>query len=137
MRVVQILLISLVSMQLIACGPVQEKTEVQKEQIASNVSATEFYQIYTEKGGQMLDVRTAGELESGYIPDAIHMDFYSNSFDEKLSELDKSKPVFVYCAAGGRSGKAMKKMADMGFVEVYNLSGGFPTWEAAGFEVQK
>ena len=137
MRVLQILLISLVSVQLMACGPVEGNKDAQSEGIAQNVSATEFHQLFTEKGGQMLDVRTAGELESGYIPNAIHMDFYSNTFNEKLEGLDKSKPVFVYCAAGGRSGKAMRKMSNMGFTEVYNLSGGFPTWEAAGYEVQK
>ena len=137
MRTLQILLISLTSMQLLACGPRTENQDAQQGRIAQNVGAEEFYKLYMEKGGQMLDVRTEGELESGYIPNAIHIDFYSNSFEEKLKGLDKSKPVFVYCAAGGRSGKAMAMMNGLEFVEVYNLSGGFPTWEEAGYEVQK
>jgi rhodanese-related sulfurtransferase len=127
----------MLSVQLMACGPTVKKDQDTQGQITENVSAEEFHRLYTEKGGQMLDVRTAGELEAGYIPNAVNIDFYSNSFEDKLKDLDKTKPVFVYCAAGGRSGKAMQMMASMNFVEVYNLSGGFPTWEEAGFEVQK
>ena len=137
MRAVHIFLVSLISMQLMACGQTAKNDQNQEGHIAQDISAEEFHKLYTEKGGQMLDVRTAGELESGYIPNAINIDFYSNTFEEKIKELDKTKPVFVYCAAGGRSGKAMHMMKSMQFVEVYNLSGGFPTWEAAGYEVQK
>lgn len=137
MRAVHIFLVSIISMQLMACGPTADNSEALQGQITQNVNAAEFHKLYTEKGGQMLDVRTEGEMESGYIPNAVNIDFYSNSFEERLKGLDKSKPVFVYCAVGGRSGKAMKMMEDLNFVEVYNLSGGFPTWEEAGYEVQK
>ena len=137
MRALHIFFVSILSVQLLACGPAADNDQVNQGQITQNVSAEEFHRLYTEKGGQMLDVRTAGELESGYIPNAVNIDFYSNSFEDKLKELDKTKPVFVYCAAGGRSGKAMQMMASMNFAEVYNLSGGFPTWEEAGYEVQK
>jgi len=131
------IVVFLSSLQLLACGQVQEKKETLNESIAQHVSATEFHQIYAERGGKIVDVRTEGELELGYIPNANHIDFYSNSFKEELAELDMSKPVFVYCAGGNRSGKAMKIMASMGFEEVYNLTGGFQSWKAAGLEIQK
>ncbi|MBS1488433.1 MAG: rhodanese-like domain-containing protein [Bacteroidetes bacterium] len=53
------------------------------------------------------------------------IDFYRDDFKEKVAKLDKSKPVFVYCLAGGRSKSAAKIMADLGFAAVYDLSGGY------------
>ena len=46
--------------------------------------------------------------------------------------LDKKKPVYVYCAVGGRSAKASKVLQESGFKTVYNLLGGFNGWTAAG-----
>ena len=136
MRFLAILTSVFISVNLAACGSAAQEGGNQ-DQIAKNVDATEFHQLFEEKGGQMLDVRTDGEVAQGYIPGAVQMDYYSDDFSEQVAELDKNKPVFVYCAAGGRSGQAMNKMKDMGFKEVYNLSGGFPTWASAGYEVTK
>ena len=136
MRLLAILASVFISINLVACGGSAQEGG-SEGQIAKNVDATQFHQLYTEKGGQMLDVRTDGEVAQGYITGAVQIDFYGDDFDKKVAELDKDKPVFVYCAAGGRSGQAMNKMKDMGFKEVYNLSGGFPTWASAGYEVLK
>lgn len=73
----------------------------------------------------LLDVRTPEEVQDGIIPGAINFDFYSDSFQSDIGDLDKNRPVYVYCRSGGRSGKAMDMMAKMGFQEVYNLEGGY------------
>ncbi len=122
------------SVSLMACGG---QSQQNAEQIAKNVNAQEMHDLYAEKGGQILDVRTDGEVAQGYVTGALQIDFYRDDFNAEVEKLNKEKPVYVYCAAGGRSGKAMQKMKSMGFKEVYNLSGGFPTWQSAGFEVSK
>ncbi|MEQ9063084.1 MAG: rhodanese-like domain-containing protein [Vicingaceae bacterium] len=137
MKVMQLILASFLTILISSCGNSAQGQKEQEEQIAVNVNAEELHGLIAERGGQILDVRTEGELASGMLPGAIHMDFYSNSFAQELEKLDRSKPVFVYCAAGGRSGKAMGMMKSMDFKEVYNLSGGFPTWKSAGYEVHK
>ena len=137
MKAITFLFSAFIMMNVLACGNAPQAASDQEGQIIKDVNAQELHDILAEQGGQVLDVRTEGELVSGVIPGAIHMDFYSNSFQQELEKLDKDKPVYVYCAAGGRSGKAMSMMKSMNFKEVYNLSGGFPTWQAAGFEVQK
>jgi thioredoxin len=43
--------------------------------------------------------------------------------------LDKSKPVLVYCASGGRSSKAAQWLAQNGFTTIENLKGGFTQWK--------
>jgi len=133
MRLTGILGTIFICLNLFACTG-GEKNSLQ-EQIVKDVNATEFNQLYTEKGGQMVDVRTQDEVIEGYITGAINIDFYGEDFEKEITKLDKDEPVYVYCAAGGRSGKTKKKLKDMGFKEVYNLSGGFPTWLNAGYEI--
>jgi len=45
-----------------------------------------------------------------------------------MSELDKTKPVYVYCLSGKRSGNSMLILQELGFKEVYNLIGGYRHW---------
>lgn len=78
----------------------------------------------------ILDVRTAEEFESGYIKGALNMDIRGGAdFVASIEMLDKSKPYFVYCRSGARSGQACKLMSQMGFSAVYNLDGGVLAWE--------
>ncbi len=79
---------------------------------------------------QIVDVRTAQEYEKGRIKNSLNFDIYSTKFDSMLNTLDKSKPVFVYCLSGGRSQDAVKKMQKLGFMEIYELKGGFISWRA-------
>ncbi len=86
---------------------------------------------------QLLDVRTLQEWqEDGYIKGAIHIDYYAKDFETRLKQLDKQKPVLVYCAVGGRSARATKKLADLGFQKVINLEGGIYQWQQDGMPVE-
>jgi len=76
----------------------------------------------------LIDVRTAGEYAQGHLPKAQLFDIYSNDFKSNVSKLDKSKPVFVYCKAGSRSGSAVNILSDLGFREIYDLNGGIMAW---------
>lgn len=98
-------------------------------QIAENVNVERFEQEM--KDAQILDVRTPQEWSSGVIEDAMLANIYGDSFESTLEELDKDRPVAVYCASGGRSGQAMEQMKKMGFKEVYNLKGGMGAWTSA------
>ncbi|HZJ19845.1 MAG TPA: rhodanese-like domain-containing protein [Pricia sp.] len=78
----------------------------------------------------MLDVRTPEELEEGYIPNAINIDFYlGQDFLNEVQKLDKGKNYYVYCRSGNRSGQACAIMNSVGFKNAYNLEGGFMNWE--------
>ena len=102
-----------------------------------NVKPEDFKKLMKDKAGLVLDVRTPAEVAKGKLPQAAHIDFYKSDFNKQVEELDKNKPVYVYCAVGGRSGKAMSKMKAMGFKEVYNLAGGFNAWKKLGYEIEK
>ncbi|MDX5326347.1 MAG: rhodanese-like domain-containing protein [Bacteroidota bacterium] len=82
--------------------------------------------------GILLDVRTPEEYSQGHLEGAMHIDFYGQDFQNEISKLDKDTPVYVYCRSGGRSGKTMDMMKQMGFKEVYNLDGGITAWQGSG-----
>lgn len=52
-------------------------------------------------------------------------------------EWDRAAPVLVVCKSGGRSGRACGVLRQMGFAEVYNLTGGMLAWNAAGLPVTR
>jgi rhodanese-related sulfurtransferase len=85
----------------------------------------------------ILDVRTPGEYQSGHIQDAVLIDYYKSDFKQQLSKLDKNKPVFVYCASGGRSGSASDILSDMGFKNIYDLKGGMNAWKKDSKKIVK
>jgi thioredoxin len=79
----------------------------------------------------ILDVRTPDEFESGHLLNAINMDWNGNDFTQKVSKLNQSTPVFIYCLAGSRSASAATEMRKNGFKEVYEMAGGMMKWRAA------
>jgi phage shock protein E len=68
-------------------------------------------------------VRTPGEWAQGKIATSNTINIQDPEFIAKASKLDKNKPVFVYCAVGGRSASASKMLEKAGFKQVINLSG--------------
>lgn len=87
-------------------------------------------QLDKDENAVILDVRTADEVDDGYIPGAINIDIYKGQqFLNELEKLDKSKHYYVYCRTGNRSGQACTLMENMGFKDAYNLMGGIMEWE--------
>ena len=92
------------------------------------LDAASYKEKIKENGIQFVDVRTPGEHNAGHIDGSINIDFTSPNFKEQIAKLDKTKPVAIYCASGNRSGRASKVMLEMGFVEIYDLAGGYGRW---------
>ncbi|MGB1248779.1 MAG: rhodanese-like domain-containing protein [Chitinophagales bacterium] len=115
---------------LVAC---QSNTAAQTEDntiISERVTVAEFSAKMEELDNEiLLDVRTAKEIEMyGKIEGAIHFDFYEDGFNDKVAELDATKPILVYCWSGGRSADAAQVLLDNGFTEIYDLADGFEAW---------
>ena len=78
---------------------------------------------------QLIDVRTPEEYNRGTILYAKNIDYESSSFENKIQNLDKTKPVYIFCAKGGRSQKAAKLFEKAGFKEIIDLKGGYDNWK--------
>lgn len=85
----------------------------------------------------LIDVRTQDEYAQGHLANAKVIDINMSDFESRVSKLDKSKPVFVYCKAGSRSNKAANKLSELGFKEIYDLSGGITAWGAENKPIVK
>lgn len=77
----------------------------------------------------LLDVRTPEEIAKGQIPNSTSLDFKVSNFKEQLNKLSKEDTYIVYCHSGGRSGKTLKIMENLGFNAAYNLLGGYSKWK--------
>lgn len=84
---------------------------------------------------QLVDVRTPTEYQSGHIAGAKNINIHDADFAQQISTLDKTKPVLVYCARGGRSASAAEQLLKSGFQTVHDLDGGMGAWKAAGKKV--
>jgi rhodanese-related sulfurtransferase len=93
--------------------------------------------IETTNNLQILDVRTPQEFEEGHLKNAVNKNWYDSNFSSKLENLDKSKPILIYCKAGGRSTRASEKLTEMGFKKVLNMEGGIDQWSVSGFPTEK
>jgi rhodanese-related sulfurtransferase len=106
-----------------ACLPQQEglvkkidKATVQAEVIAKDV--------------QLVDVRTPAEYDQGHIDDAVNFDVSdTETFSTQIENLDKDRPIYVYCKKGGRSNKAAEILKTKGFTQIYDYSGGYDDWK--------
>lgn len=85
------------------------------------------------KAGQayLVDVRTPEEYREGHLSYSQNIDFKAADFKGQISKLDKSKPVYLYCRSGNRSGKAVDTLQTLGFKAPYNI-GGFIDLKTAG-----
>ncbi len=103
-----------------------------KGQTSKELSADEFEKEIT-KDVQLLDVRTAGEYRNGHLKGSLQANWNNTKeFTERVSALDKSKPVYVYCMSGPRSKAAAIWLGNNGFITVVELKGGFSNWKMNG-----
>src|SRR3954447_20809819 len=83
----------------------------------------------TKPGVVVLDVREPDEYEQGALPNAVHIPrgHLESQVESRLT--DKSAPVVVYCAGGTRSAFAARTLADLGYMDVVSVAGGFNKWK--------
>lgn len=109
------------------------------QQDIKSVDADEFEKTISRDGVQLLDVRTEAEFSEGHIAsDKVkNIDYRQPDFIEQADgELDKGRPVAVYCRSGRRSMDAARLLAKRGF-EVINLEGGILEWQERGKPVRQ
>jgi rhodanese-related sulfurtransferase len=79
----------------------------------------------------MIDVRTPGEYEyDGRIAGSRLIPL--SMLTARVNEIPKDKTVVCVCRTGSRSYTACEILANQGFADVINLSGGIFGWRRAG-----
>ena len=99
------------------------------------ISYEEVQNLLQNKDVQLIDVRTPEEYETGFIDNAQNINYFSPTFVDEIQQLDKQKPVILYCRSGNRSSKSAEKFTKAGFVTIYDLEGGITKWKEEGLEI--
>ncbi len=77
----------------------------------------------------LLDVRTPEEFEIGTIENARNIN--DLELRSRLDEIPKDKSIYVFCEVGFRGYLATRLLMQNGYKKVYNLTGGYKTFEIA------
>ena len=119
----QVLFFLIISMVAFSCSPPKSFKS------AENVTVSQARELIKSTNNLIiLDVRTPEEWKEGVISGAMTIDFFGENFADKVGKLDSSRPVLVYCKAGGRSAKSTQILENAGFSKIYNLLGGYSTY---------
>ncbi len=70
---------------------------------------------------QVLDVRFDAEFTCGALPGALQISSGDVEFEQKVSNLDKTRPVLVYCAGGFRNGITAAILQIQRFTNIQHL----------------
>ncbi len=86
-----------------------------------------------EEGAQVVDVRAEHEWEAGRIAGATHLPLAE--LDQRAGEIDKARPVLLYCRGGNRSTMAAAALAAAGY-DAAKLSEGIVGWADADLPLE-
>lgn len=78
-----------------------------------------------EDGGYILDVREDFEYELGHIAKSALIPL--GKLENRLDELPKNQPIYIYCKSGQRGARAVDILTTNGF-EAINLEGGYSAY---------
>ncbi len=79
----------------------------------------------------VVDVREVSEYcaTTGHIPGAQNYPWSSGILQQRYEELPRDGEILVYCHSGGRSHVASNFLDDNDFLYVYDMLGGFSSWQ--------
>ena len=86
-----------------------------------------------DDGAQLIDVRADHEWEAGRIAGASHIPL--DELAQRAGEIDKERPVVLYCRGGNRSSMATAALAEAGY-DAAKLSEGITGWEEEGLPLE-
>ncbi|MCP3032992.1 rhodanese-like domain-containing protein [Halobacillus sp. A1] len=92
--------------------------------ILTTLSEDEFRQGYRK--AQLIDVREPKEFDGGHILGARNIPL--SQMRNRLIEIRKDKPVYLYCQSGARSTRAALMLNKKGYSNLNQLQGGFKKW---------
>ena len=122
-----LIFISLILIQL-NCAPRGFSKQIENIIENQNLTSSQLKKLVdtNDKGFLLIDVRSTGEYDSGYIPGAINIPY--TEIQEHSKDIPKNKLIIVYCKVGGRAEIARKKLLNLGYENVINF-GGINSWE--------
>lgn len=84
----------------------------------------------------LIDVREESEWQAGHARGAVHLSkgLIERDIEKTVPKTDQE--VILYCGGGFRSALATKALQEMGYTNVWSLTGGWRAWETGGAPVE-
>ena len=111
---------------LISCGNVNQTP-------VKHISGSEFLELSDDF--EIIDVRTKSEYESGFIENALNIDFFSDTFESDVLSLNKNSKIILYCRTNNRSTKTANLLKKNGFKDISVIEGGITDWVKNGNDI--
>ncbi|KFX56587.1 pyridine nucleotide-disulfide oxidoreductase [Clostridium botulinum] len=98
--------------------------------VGSNLLNNDFKQVNIDKVRELvennaviIDVRERREYENGHIKNSKNIPL--SELRERVNEIPKDAPVYLHCRTGQRSYNATLALQNLGYTNVYNITGSF------------
>ncbi|KEI97799.1 FAD-dependent oxidoreductase [Clostridium botulinum] len=98
--------------------------------VACNLLQDEFRQVrekdirnIVKEKALIIDVREKHEYELSHIIGAKNIPL--SELRDRINEIPKDEPVYLHCRSAQRSYNALKALKNLGYENIYNVSGGF------------
>tara|TARA_B100001996_G_C18576711_1_gene560616 strand:- start:626 stop:1027 length:402 start_codon:yes stop_codon:yes gene_type:complete len=109
------------------------------------LSPSEALELSKNERCILIDIRDGVEIQKfGKVENSFHISrgllefsIHPDSAYVQNNNLDLSKEIVLFCAAGGRSALAAKTLKEMGFKKVSHIDGGFGLMSNSGFKIIK
>ena len=76
----------------------------------------------------LLDIREDHEWAAGHLPEAMHLGKGIIERDIEQTVADKKQKIVLYCGGGYRSALSAQTLQQMGYQNVFSLTGGYREW---------
>lgn len=100
-----------------------------------HVDSKTFLSLISTGDGVILDVRTQQEYSRGHLENSTLISTTDRKFVEKVSLLQKTKPIYIYCLTGSRSYAVANYLSKSGYTNIYNLRRGLVEWQRYGYQI--
>lgn len=98
--------------------------------IGSNLLSGTYRQVrvtqvrdLVERGEVIIDVRERYEYQAGHIKGSLSIPL--SELRQRINEIPRNRPVYLHCRTGQRSYNAVMALQNLGYDNVYNITGSF------------
>ena len=107
-----------------------------KERIREVTVSESRDRLKTNPEAKLVDVREDNEWDTAHALGAIHLGKGIIERDIEVTIPDKATEIILYCGGGYRSALAADVLQEMGYTNVYSMSGGWKAWKEAEAPVE-
>ncbi len=104
---------------------------------SKSIGTLEVTRLMNAGNSLVLDVRENAEFNGGHIPKSKNIPFADIAKRADEIARFKDKPVIVTDRNNTRASGAVRALKAAGFVDVYQLQGGYVAWQQASLPIEK